>query len=106
MADDKQTEKEKDKHMWDNLGKIFAVVITLMFVLNITNGIWNYIPLDSVWSKIIYYIMVYGPMALILVETFEAVADKTTLTRVLFILFWTLIILFSISPTLWGLIKV
>ena len=99
-------EKRSDKYLWDNLGKILAVVITLMYVINITNGIWHYVPDGTTWAQIVYYILFYGPMALILIVTFEAVADKSALTRVLFILFWIAIILFSISPTLWGLIVV
>ncbi|MBQ7466687.1 MAG: hypothetical protein IJS74_01285 [Clostridia bacterium] len=98
--------KSSDKHIWDKLGKILAVLITLIYIVNISNGIWNYVPADSVWSNIIHYGLFYGPMALILIVTFEAVADKNNLIRILFILFWVAIILFSISPTLWGLIRV
>lgn len=105
MENNSQSAKQKDKQLWDNLGKFLAVIITLIYIVNITNGIWGYIPLGTVWIDIMTYAMYYGPMALILVVTFEAVADKTVLTRVLFILFWAAIIVFSISPTLWGLIK-
>ena len=104
MANETQAAKQKDKQMWNNLGKFLAVIITLIYIVNITNNIWGYIPLGSVWLNIMVYAMYYGPMVLILVVTFEAVADKTILTRVLFILFWAAIICFSISPNLWGLI--
>lgn len=104
MAKDEQEEKLKDKHMWDNFGKFLAVIITLVYVIFIANNIFNFIPLGSIWLEIIVYAVYYGPLSLVLIVTFEAVADKNTLIRILFILVWVAIILFSVSPTLWGLI--
>ena len=99
-------EKENDKQLWNTLGKVIAVLITIAYVVFITNNIWHYVPASSVWEKIVSYSMYYGPLALVLVVTFEAVADKNVLIRVLFLLMWVAIILFSVSPTLWGLIPV
>lgn len=99
-------DKQRDKEMWNRLGKFLAVVITLIYIISITNAIWGYVPSGSVWETIVNKIIYVGPLALILITTFEAVADKSLLTRVLFLLFWVVIILFAISPTLWGLIKV
>ena len=97
-------EKQNDKHLWNNLGKMVAVLLTIVYVVFITNNIWGYIALGSVWLDILTYAMYYGPMVLMIMVTFEAVADKNILIRIIFLLAWVGIILFSVSPTLWGLI--
>ena len=74
-------ERQNDKNLWNNIGKMVAVLLTIIYVVFITNNIWGYVPVDSFWMEIIRYGMYYGPLALVIVITFEAVADKSTLIR-------------------------
>lgn len=97
--------EEKAAKVWDFLGKFLTFAIVAIYLLNILNGIFNFIPAGSVWVDIVANLMYYGPMALVIVISLEVADGKKGLIRTLLLLCWLAIILFSISPNLFGLIK-
>lgn len=97
---------EKPKNnAWDILGKYLTFVIVAIYLVYILNGIFNFIPLGTVWVDIVHYLTYYGPMAVVIVTSIEAIDTHKGIFRTLLILCWVFIVLFSISPNLFGLIK-
>jgi hypothetical protein len=97
--------EEKATKWWDGLGKFLTFLIVAIYLINILNGIFNFIPAGSIWVDIVANAMFYGPMALVIVTSLEVVDGKKGLIRTALLLCWIAIILFSISPNLFGLIK-
>lgn len=93
------------KNPWDILGKYLTFVIVAVYLVYILNGIFDFIPLGSIWLDIIHYATYFGPMAVVIVTSIEAIDTHKGLLRTLLILCWVFIVLFSISPNLFGLIK-
>ena len=99
-------EQEKNSYnIWDTLGKVLTFAIVAIYLLFVLNNIFNFLPLGSFWYDLINYATYYGPMALVIVTSLEVAKGNKTLVRTLLILCWVAIVLFSISPNLFGLIK-
>ena len=96
---------EKKDNIWNALSKFLTFAIVAIYLVNILNGIFNFIPLGSIWIDVIYYLTYYGPMALVIVVSLEVVDAKQGLFRYILLFCWVFILLFSISPDLFGLIK-
>ena len=96
---------EKKDNIWDAISKFLTFAIVAIYLVNILNGIFNFIPLGSIWIDVIYYLTYYGPMALVIVVSLEVVDAKKGLFRYILLFCWVFILLFSISPDLFGLIK-
>ena len=98
-------EQTEHSSSWDSLGKILTFAIVAIYLLYILNNIFNFIPLGSIWIDIISYLTYYGPMALVIITSFEVANSRNGILRTALLLCWLFIILFSISPDLFGLIK-
>ena len=100
-----EQQETKSSKMWDWLGEFLTFLIVALYVVNILNGLFNFIPVGSVLLDILLYSTYYGPMALVIVTSLEVVDGKKSMVRTILILCWLFIILFTISPNLFGLIK-
>lgn len=101
-------EKEKNdqsKKLWDTLGLLLGMVMMLVYLLFVLNNVFDFIPPGSVWLRIIINLTYYGPLALIVITTFEYASKKSKSLKFIVLAIWAVIILFSISPDFFGLIK-
>ena len=107
MEQNKETvnKETKSANTWDFLGKFLTFAIVAIYLLYIINNIFNILPVGSIWIDIINYLTYYGPMALVIITSLEVAGGKKGLIRTLLIICWLFIVLFSISPNLFGLIK-
>lgn len=98
-------EKQKEKKMWDTLGLSLGVVMMIVYLIFVLNNTFNFIPTGSVWLSVIINMTYYGPLALIVITTFEYVSKKSKSLKYIVLIIWAAIVLFSISPDLFGIIK-
>jgi len=91
---------------WDSISKFLAFFVIAVYLIYILNNIFHFIPAGSFWNDFIVNMNYYGPLAVVVVVSLESIATKHGLFRMLLILCWIFIILFSISPDLFGLIKI
>lgn len=98
-------DKDKNQKIWDSLSKFLTFLIVAIYLLNVLNGIFNFIPNGTIFPDVVYYLSYYGPMALVIVVSLEVFDGKKNLFRYILLFCWLFIVLFSISPDLFGLIK-
>lgn len=90
---------------WDAVSKFLCFSVVAIYLIYILNNIFHFIPVDSFWNDFIVNMNYYGPLAVVVVVSLESIATKHGLFKALLVLCWIFIILFSISPNLFGLIK-
>ena len=83
---------------------ILAIAVTIAYTLFLTNNIWYYIPPDEFAFSLITYFVNYGTIVLAMAVTMKLVVKRSLLIKIPLTLFWIAVFLFTISPTLWGLI--
>lgn len=100
-----EKENQKSKKAWDTLGITLGVILMLVYLIFVLNNAFNFIPTGSVWLSIIINMTYYGPLALVVITTFEYVSRKSQTFKFIILVIWVAIILFSISPDFFGVIK-
>lgn len=81
-----------------------AIFMTIMYAVLISNGIFNYI--SSIYLiKIINEAVYYGGFTLVIISTLAMVSNSAWIIKTIFIFVWVGIIIYSISPTFFGLIS-
>ena len=83
---------------------VLLVAVAGVYILYITNEIWGYIPLGSFLLEFLAYFIYYGPLVLAMSITLYIADGKHVALRVTLAIFWIVLIIFAVSPTLWGLI--
>ena len=90
--------------------KVMLIVLLSLtafsYLLYITNNMFGYIPLGGFLFEMISYLIYYLPMCLAMVLSINLVIDKNLIIVILVNLFWVAVIIFSISPNLWGLLNI
>ena len=92
-------EKRQDKSLWNNLGKLCALILMIVYAVYIANTFANFMPEGHVAFKVLKTIMFYGPLVLIVLNCFEWAADKNVLVRIVIIVIWAAIIILSFFPS-------
>lgn len=103
-VDKGQLEKKKDKKTWDLISKILAFVLTVAYALVVANMFMPFIPAGAFLNFLNKFIF-YAPMALIITVNFELFSDKNIIFRILIILVWAAIIIFSFFPNTISFLK-
>ena len=83
---------------------VILVAVAVVYILYITNEIWGYIPLGSFLLEFLAYFIYYGPLVLAMSITLYILDGKHIAVKISFAIFWLVLIIFAVSPTLWGLI--
>lgn len=91
---------------WDILGKYLTFVVIAIYLVSVLNGIFGFIPLGTIWIDIVNNATYYGPLAVVVVTSIEAIKTQKGLFGFVLAVCWLFIILFSISPNLFGFIKI
>lgn len=91
---------ESKTNLWDLLGKIVAIYLTLIYAVFISNSYFHYLPAGEVINTILSYSMLYGPMVLIIITTMEAIKNRSLLLKIIFLVVWAAIFIFSFFPSL------
>lgn len=92
-------EKRRDKNLWNNLGKLCALILMVVYAVYIANTFAKFMPEGHVAFKILKAIMFYGPLVLIVLNCFEWAADKNLIIRIIIIVVWAAIIILSFFPS-------
>jgi hypothetical protein len=91
------------KKLWDRIGGAIGIIMTLIFALIVANDIWHFI--SSVYLVVILNEAIYyGGIALVIITTLEMIANSNIIIKILFTAVWVVIIVYSFSPTLFGLL--
>lgn len=91
------------KKLWDRIGGAIGIIMTLIFGVIVANEIWQLLPsvyLAVILNEAIYY----GGIALVIITTLEMIANVNFIVKLVFVAIWAFIIVYSFSPTLFGLI--
>lgn len=91
------------KKFWDRIGGAIALIMTTIYVLLIANQIFSFIE-NAYILKILSEAITFGGVALVIVITFEMTTNWPFLLKLVVFASWVLIIAYSISPTLFGLL--
>lgn len=100
MEEQKITKERKTTNLWDMLGKIVAIYLTLIYALFISNSYFHYLPVGGFTLSVISYSMLYGPMILIIITCMEALKNRSLVLKIIFLAFWVVIFIFSFFPSL------
>lgn len=92
-------ENSNKSNLWDSLGKVVALFLTLVYALFVSNAYFGYLPTGGFVAKAINYSMLYGPMILIIITTMEAIKEKSLLLKIIFLAIWAVIFIFSFFPS-------
>ena len=92
--------KERKTNLWDTLGKVVAIYLTLVYALFISNSYFHYLPVGGIILSIISYSMLYGPMILIIITCMEALKNRSLVLKIIFLAVWVVIFIFSFFPSL------
>lgn len=87
-----------DKYRLDIANKIFAVLLSIVYAVYVLNGIFGFIPPNSIGQEILTAVMFYCPMSLVILVNFEFFADKHIALRIMSALFWVIVMLLSAFP--------
>lgn len=91
------------KNLWENIAGIIGIVLTVIFAIIVANDIFNFI--SSVYLSIILNeVIYYGCMALVIMSTLKLIKNAHIAIKIVLIVLWVIIFIFSVSPTLFGLI--
>ena len=91
------------KKVWDRIGGAIGIIMTLIFGLIVANEIWQFLP--SVYLAVILNEAIfYGGIALVIITTLEMIANVNFIVKLVFVAIWAFIIVYSFSPTLFGLL--
>ena len=91
------------KKVWDRIGGAIGIIMTLIFGVIVANEIWQFLPsvyLVAILNEAIYY----GGIALVIITTLEMIANVNFIVKLVFVAIWAFIIVYSFSPTLFGLL--
>jgi len=91
------------KKFYSRITGATAILMTIMYMILVSNEIFNYITSIHI-IKILTEGIYYGGFTLLVVSTLSTVAYSSWITKTIFSLAWVIIICYSISPTLFGLI--
>lgn len=89
---------ERKSNFWDVLGQVVALVLTLVYILYVSNAYFNYFDMEGILGKIISVCMLYGPMILIIISCMDALKKRTIVLRILFLAIWVVIFIFTFFP--------
>ena len=92
------------KKLWDRLGGAVAILMTIIYAVLIANQIFNFIG-NAYILKILAEAITFGGLALVIVVTFELTTRWPFLFKLAIFATWGLILIYSFSPTFFGLIK-
>ena len=91
-------ETNGSKMLFDMIAKIIALVLLLTYVAIIVDKYIPFIENYDILVKVIGYVLIYAPLALIIATGAEAVADKTFVTKLIFLILAVAVALFQFMP--------
>lgn len=92
-------EDSNKTNFWDALGKIVALLLTLIYALFVSNAYFGYLPTSGFIPKAISYSMLYGPMILIIISCMDALKNRSLILKIIFLAIWAVIFIFSFFPS-------
>ncbi len=102
MENQKKERGSAEKSWWNLLGQILSFFLMIAYALWVANSYWSFIP-AGIWYDILSKVMFYGPLALIIIVTFEMFSNKNVILRFIVLAIWVAIIILSFFPGLVGL---
>ena len=80
------------------LGEILSILMTLVYAVYITNGIYGYLPASPFLYNLLNNLVFYGPLSIIAIISLALVWRRGLILRIVFIAVWALIIIYSFFP--------
>lgn len=93
---------ENNNNIMKLLTGLCATVMTLVYGLFISNLFFAYIPADSFLLPLITNLTYYGPLTLSALCSISLVWNKSLLIKLVFIVVWASIIIFSFFPSVFA----
>ena len=94
----RKNKEDKEANSWRFLDKVTAIVMTIVYAVFVSNMVYNYIPIDSVFIEYLNTMVYYGPIVICAINAVSAVAHKGFTIRIIVLAIWVLIFLFSFFP--------
>ena len=103
---EKENIGEKKFNFFDKFARVLSIIMMFAYLLFVLNNTFNFLPAGDVWMDVLINLIYYGPLAIMVLTTFDDANSKSKIIKYAILIIWVAIILFSVSPDLFGLIKV
>ena len=101
-----EKENNSNFNFFDKFARVLSIAMMFVYLIFVLNNTFNFLPQSDVFMDVLVNLIYYGPLAIIVLTTFDDANRKSKYIKYAILIIWIAIVLFSVSPDLFGLIKV
>lgn len=103
MENEKTNENKEEKtneyvEFWKGASRIALLMMSAIYLVFVTNTVFNYLPLDGWFITFLVNAVYYGPIVICGITSVATFSKYGLVVRILLIVLWVVIFLFSFFP--------